>query len=257
MVNTKEEILNAACKLGRCIQENGGEIYRVEQSIDYFMRAYNIEEAQIFAIPATIIVTITGDDGHPITQVERIKSISQNMYRLDKVNDLSRWICKNTPEMDVIYKKLDEVKNGPKMTDNQMLIAFGIASAFFAFFWGGDIGDAITAFCVGGVTQICWRFVTRHQSNVFFSNLISSMVIAAFSILGIELHIGHDIDMIISGAIMTLVPGISITNVMRDIISGDIITGATKVVEVILIALSIAIGIALPLSLYTALGGII
>ena len=257
MVSTKEEILKAACKLGRCIQENGGEIYRVEQSIGYFMRAYGIENAEIFAIPATIIVTITDDDGKPITKVERVKSISQNMYRLDKANDLSRWICDNKPEMSVIYEKLDEIKKGPKMTQNQLMIAFGIASGFFAYFWGGDTGDAITAFLVGVATQRCWRFVTKYQSNVFFSNLISSIVIGACSVIGIELNIGHDIDMIISGAIMTLVPGISITNVMRDIISGDIITGATKIVEVLLIALAIAIGVAMPLSLYTALGGII
>ena len=69
---TKEQVLKAACKLARIILENGGEIYRVEETVNFFMEAYGIFYAQIFAIPATIIVTID-DGGKPLTQVERVK----------------------------------------------------------------------------------------------------------------------------------------------------------------------------------------
>ena len=85
--------------------------------------------------------------------------------------------------------------------------------------------------------------------------MVSSMVIAVVAILGMVLGLGNSIDMIIIGAIMTLVPGVGITNIMRDIISGDVITGTNKIAEVMLIAISIAIGIALPLSAFTNIFG--
>ena len=92
MSATNENVLKAACKLGRNILENGGEIYRVEETINFFLEAYGIYDAQIFAIPATIIVTIE-EDGKPLTLVERVKGSSINLDKLSKFNDLSRRAC--------------------------------------------------------------------------------------------------------------------------------------------------------------------
>lgn len=255
MTYSKEKLLDCACKLGRGLLENGGEIYRVEQAIDFFMKAYGIEGAQIFAIPATIIVTIPGDDGKAMTQLERVTSIAQNMSRLHKVNDLCRWVCENTPEPQVIYEKLDEIHKTKLYSFVEIMIAYGVASAFFCYFWGGDTGDAIVAFIAGLATEYCLMYMGKVKSNIFFSNLVSSMVIAIVAIIGMVTGIGHNLDMIIIGAIMTLVPGVGITNIMRDIISGDVITGTNKIAEVMLIAIAIAVGIALPLSAFTSVFG--
>ncbi len=252
---SKEKLLDAACKLGRSLLENGGEVYRVEQAIDFFMKAYGIAGAQIFAIPATIIVTIPGDDGTPLTQLERVTSIAQNMDRLHKVNDLCRWVCENTPSPEVIAKKLDDIHKSKLYSFVQIMVAYGIASAFFCYFWGGNTGDAAVAFIAGLATEYCLKYMSKVKANIFFSNLVSSMVIAVIAILGMVSGLGNNIDMIIIGAIMTLVPGVGITNIMRDIISGDVITGTNKVAEVMLIAISIAIGIALPLSAFTNIFG--
>ena len=252
----REKLLDCACKLGRGLLENGGEIYRVEQAIGFFMKAYGIADPQIFAIPATIIVTIENEEGKAITQLERVTSISQNMSRLHKVNDLCRWVCENTPSPDVIYDRLDEIHRTKLYTFPQQMIAYGVASAFFCYFWGGNTGDAIVAFIAGIATEFCLKYLGDVKANTLFSNLISSMVIAVVAIIGMLTGIGNNIDMIIIGAIMTLVPGVGITNIMRDIISGDVITGTNKIAEVMLIAISIAVGIALPLSMFTGfLGG--
>ena len=45
---SKEKIIDTACKLGRNILENGGEIYRVEESVNFFFFFYGIVEVQIF-----------------------------------------------------------------------------------------------------------------------------------------------------------------------------------------------------------------
>jgi uncharacterized membrane protein YjjP (DUF1212 family) len=46
---------------------------------------------------------------------------------------------------------------------------------------------------------------------------------------------------------MTLVPGITITNCMRDFIAGDLMTGLSRLAEAILTAAGIAIGVAVNL----------
>ena len=55
--------------------------------------------------------------------------------------------------------------------------------------------------------------------------------------------------MSIIGALMALVPGIAMTNAMRDIMAGDMVAGISKAAEALLIGAAIALGTALALGL--------
>ena len=61
-------------------------------------------------------------------------------------------------------------------------------------------------------------------------------------------------DMIIIGNIMLLIPGIGLTNSIRDIVSGDIMAGMLRFCESVIIAVAIAAGYILSALL---LGGLI
>jgi len=254
MSATKERVLKAACRLGRNILENGGEIYRVEETINYFLEAYGIVGAQIFAIPATIIVTIDEDE-KPITQVERVKGSSLNLDKLSKFNDLSRRACKNTPSIESVLEEIEQIRSEQPYSFFVSLMAYGFTAFFFCLFWKGDLRDSLVAFVCGLSTKYCLEFMAKSKTNIFFSNALSSMVIAYIAIFCVNLGLAHHYDKIIIGAIMSLVPGVAITNIMRDIIAGDVITGTTKLAEVLLIALAIAVGIALAMSTVIFLGG--
>ena len=53
-------------------------------------------------------------------------------------------------------------------------------------------------------------------------------------------------DYIIIGNIMILIPGIGITNALRDLFSGDVMTGILRSIEAVLLTLAIALGTILP-----------
>ena len=252
MSATNERILKAACKLGRNILENGGEIYRVEETINFFLEAYGIFNAQIFAIPATIIVTIEEEGERPLTIVERVKGSSINLDKLSKFNDLSRRACQNKPSIESVLKDIESIRSEKPygFFDDGERMAF-----FFCLFWKGDLRDSLVAFVCGLSTKYCLDFMSRGKTNIFFSNAVSSAVIAYIAILCVNLGLAHHYDKIIIGAIMSLVPGVAITNIMRDIIAGDVITGTTKLAEVLLIALAIAVGIAIAMSSVIFFGG--
>jgi len=254
MSATKERVLKAACKLGRNILENGGEIYRVEETINFFLEAYGISDAQIFAIPATIIVTIDEDE-KPLTQVERVKGSSLNLDKLSKFNDLSRRACQNTPSIESVLEEIEQIRSEKPYSFFTSLMAYGLTAFFFCLFWKGDLRDSLVAFVCGLSTKYCLEFMSKGKTNIFFSNAVSSAVIAYIAIICVNLGIAHHYDKIIIGAIMSLVPGVAITNIMRDIIAGDVITGTTKLAEVLLIALAIAVGIALAMSSVMFFGG--
>ena len=73
----------------------------------------------------------------------------------------------------------------------------------------------------------------------------------------VQLGFGQNLDKIIIGVLMNLVPGVALTNFMRDIIAGDLIAGLTKLVEALLTATGIALGTGVALSLGRALMGVL
>ena len=64
-------------------------------------------------------------------------------------------------------------------------------------------------------------------------------------------------DKMVIGAIMLLVPGIAITNVIRDVLAGDFLTALTKFAEVLIISMALALGIAIPVGISRLLMGVL
>jgi len=61
------------------------------------------------------------------------------------------------------------------------------------------------------------------------------------------LSITADFNTVIIGPLMTLVPGVSLTNGIRDLISGELIAGTTKMMEALFIAIALAFGVGIVL----------
>ena len=79
--------------------------------------------------------------------------------------------------------------------------------------------------------------------------MVCSAVISAAAILLVHMEIGENLDAVTIGTLMVLVPGMALTNAMREIMAGDIISGLSRTAEVILVATAIALGTAIPLML--------
>ena len=60
-----------------------------------------------------------------------------------------------------------------------------------------------------------------------------------------------NMDHVIVGTIMYLVPGVAITNCVRDMLNSDVLSGTVRMVECLFIGLAIAIGVYFTLYLYT------
>ena len=90
-----------------------------------------------------------------------------------------------------------------------------------------------------------------------FTNLLGGIWISFAALAGTALGIGSNYDVIIIGSIMPLVPGLLMTNSIRDMIAGDFMSGVSRFSEALLIAAGIAAGAAIPLSMRTILLGVL
>ena len=240
-----EQFLNFCCEIGRQLVQSGAEIYRVEDSITRLMHAYGYIDIEVFAIPSCVILNIM-HEGHNYTKSIRIRSSSINLDKLDKLNHLCRQVCRETPDVDEAFARLKAITALRPYSELTSYLGHGFVAVFFTLFWGGQALDACVAFACGLAVKAANSSLGRMNTNIFFTNVCSSMLLVSIPLMLQSLGMNIQMDMIVIGAIMLLVPGIAITNVMRDMIAGDFLTAMTKLTEVLIISLALAICIAIP-----------
>ena len=81
-------------------------------------------------------------------------------------------------------------------------------------------------------------------TNVLASALVSILAIVFFAV-GLPVHY----DKIIIGAIMPLVPGIPLTNSIRDFINSDYLSGTIRLIDALLTAFCIAVGVGIVITI--------
>jgi len=245
-----DKLLNLGADLGRRLMSSGAEIHRVEESVSRLLTAYGLEP-QVFAIPATLIVSVTTPDGHPITRMCRVPVRGTDIELLERCNALCRRLCREVPDVDEAQRLVDELGTGGQMFPRSVvLMGYVAAAAFFALFFGGGALDALCAALCGLATGGCLLFGQRLTgSNVFLRTVICSAILSALAWLLGGYVPGVHTDTVTIGALMLLVPGMALTNAMREIMAGDILSGLQRTAEVILVATAIALGTAVPLVL--------
>ncbi len=243
------ELLNIATAIGKRMMECGAEIYRVEETILYLCKAYDIPQVDVFAIPTSIVVTIGMSDDRFLTRTKRVYARGNDMDKLDRFNNLCRRICREKLTYQQVQEEIQTIEHSPTYGTVAKIFAHMLASVAFCFFFGGTVRDATVSAVIGAAIYFLSRTINLLERNPFFNTLINSAVSACLAYWSVHVGWGINMDMIIIGPLMLLVPGITITNSMRDIIAGDFITGWTKVEEAFLTAAGIALGTMVPLSL--------
>lgn len=250
------EILQVAILAGQIVLENGGETYRVEETIWRICKAYGAEEADSFVTPTGIMASIC-HEGNTYSLIKRVSNRTVDLDRIDLVNDLSRNILIKNLSVKDFKKELYIIKQNKRYSLLTTLLFSGLGAASFSLLFGGDLKDFSAAFIIGIVIKYLTTKGSELQINGFFINSLSAALAAFMAIILIKLNIASNLDETIIGSIMLLVPGLAITNAIRDTIAGDLLSGLTRGAEAFLVAISIAVGAGAVLSFwFSTIGGI-
>ncbi|MCD7796969.1 MAG: threonine/serine exporter family protein [Clostridiales bacterium] len=130
------------------------------------------------------------------------------------------------------------------------IIFFGAAASFLIFF-GGNLTDAFFAGITGLIIAFPWY--GKISFPLFSINLIDAFVTSIASFLPSVLSINIQNDKIIIGAIMILVPGLTVVNAIRDMMSLDLLAGLIELITAVMSVLAIALGVAGGLLIFSEL----
>ena len=209
-------LLDCLLEMGDLLLDCGAEIGRVEDTLSRMGHAYGAEQMNVFVIPSLISVSMSFPDTEAITETRRIHSFGNTDFcRLEKINAMSRQ-CSTAPlPLDELRARLDKVAHGRKPFS---MVFWGsvLGGGGFAVFFGGDLWDGLVAAVFAAVVCLLQRRLGRTQLGVVASNLMVSLVIGLGVGLVAELIPALHMDKILIGDIMPLIPGLAMTNAIRN-----------------------------------------
>ena len=237
-------LIDLASDLGYELAMSGAETFRVEESVSRVLSAYGLN-AEVFAIPNYLIVTVLTKKGLPITRMRRIGSHGNDLDSVERLSALSRSFCLHTPAPQEAQQQLADTLANRRAYSPAMLGLGNFLGAFgFCLFFGGSVPDALCAGVCGLLVGLVTEVLGKRRVSQFFITIAAAFFMAWLAYgLGVA-RICQRTDAVIIGALMILVPGLLFTNAMRDIIYGDTNSGLNRVVQVFLVAAAIALGTA-------------
>lgn len=235
-----DDLLRLALDVGEGMLKNGGEISRVEDTIERICHAYGAVHVEVFTIISVIHASVRMDDDTYSLQMRRVKSTGMNFTLLEELNSLSREVCREVPSLTYFDERLHAIKQKKYSSSLVSALAWALAAASFAVFFGGGVWEGLWA-ALAGVAMFGIDTYAPRRVNAIAKNVVSSFMAALVAAVSVLLR-GGEGSVIVMGSLMLLVPGVSIGTAMRDIFCGDLLAGMLKLLQACLSALMLAFG---------------
>ena len=136
------------------------------------------------------------------------------------------------------------------------VLGTAIGSAAFCFVFGGKLADMVLAFFVGFVLKLLLEVATRKGVSKFIGQILGSLLVTIIAVTSYRIVDIIQIDAVIIGSIMLLVPGVALTTSVRDFFGGDYLSGSIHLIDALLTAMCIAAGVGVGMKLFMMIGWI-
>lgn len=246
MIEEKKEIVNLALSMGETMLCSGGEIYRVEDMMRRICISRGIKEIDVFATPTILMISYNDFDKSSL--FKRIVYRNTSLDKVSLINNLSREFTSTNMSIIDAKKIMNNIKYGNNDYKIKKFIFAGVVASFYSLLKNGNIRDFAIAFIAGMMSQIIYDYSNKIAQSPFISNILAGFCIGIIGYVS-NVYMNIAIDPVIIGAIMPFVPGVALTNAVRDFIYGDLLSGSSRFFEAIMIATSIAVGVSFGISI--------
>lgn len=249
MESDKQILLLDTCLIaGKIMAESGSEAYRVEDTMQRIASNGGEPDSVSYVTATGLFMSLKSTH---CTQMEQVRVRSINLEKVDAVNQLSRKYAEKEITLPELYQQLEKVdKEAPTFPKSWQIIAAGVVSATLMVIFGGAWHDSISAFVIGATGYAVSLYGIAWLEIRFLNELGAAFIVGSLSVLAVKFGLATNIDSLIIGAVMPLVPGVAITNSFRDILAGHLLSGIARSVEAIFTAAAIGVGIALVLKFF-------
>lgn len=243
------QVSRVALLAARLMLGNGGETYRAEETARHICRAFGYE-SDVIAFPTGLMLSIAGEK----TDIARVSRRNVDFSKIDRVNDISRKLSAGEMTLHEAERQLCAVDAKPGANWALQSLIGGGSAAMFALMFSGSWFDLAAA----GVSAFLAQAVVARfsdEAGLSLVNLVGGFLTALMALIMTSLFKTGDVSRIIISAMMPLLPGLAMTNAIRDAMRGDLVSGVSRAGEALIRAIVLAAGAGLSISAWMLMGG--
>lgn len=249
-------LVDTAMLTGEIMLIGGAETYRVEDTMTRILKISGLEKTETFVTPTGIFLTLGDSSIDAISLLKRVENRITNMSNIYEANNISRKLCSGDISLEEAYERLKRIKISKQYSDRTYNICTIAASLFFSVLLGADWLNCLIAGVNGSLIVLVVTITRKLKINMFIKNLVSSILIAINSMFFLHvLNLPLQMDTLIGGSVMPLLPGVAITNAIRDTLQGDYLSGGGRAIEAFVSAASTASGIGIGIAFFSFVVG--
>ncbi len=244
----EQRVIDTCVLAGTIMIESGSEMNRVNDTINRIAKNAGLPDVSAYVTLTGIIMSGSNGAGAKVGQIEKREF---DMEKVAKVNELSREFAHDKIDIDEFHDQLvhiDDIVN--KFPIWLQMIGAALVSGPLVVVFRNDPADFWITCVVGMLGWVIYYFLSIYIRIRFLSEFTAAVVIAAAAILSVKFNLGVKADDIIVGAMMPLVPGIPLTNAVRDALSGNLISGPARGIEALISACALGFGVAIGLHFF-------
>lgn len=249
-------LADTAMLAGTIMLRGGAETNRVEDTMQRILDTSGAATTEVLVLSTALMLTIDDPEISAITKMQRISDRGTDIGSICVVNHLSRKYCAGEitlEEMQEELKRLGETKRYPEWLCHVCTLGTVV---MFTLLLGGNGTDALLSAASAVVMVLFQLLVSKLRLNQFMYHM-AALACATFFVSALVggFSINCNLELVVAGTAMPSLPGVAITNAIRDTLHGDYISGSARVMEAFVRAISCAVGIGVGLYLGSLLTG--
>ena len=241
----KEQAFQLVVSAGEILLQSGAEIFRVEGTMKHMANSLHIYSLETYIIANGIFATAEGDRDLMRAQIKEVSTGDTDLGKIEAVNTLSRDLEQNRCTFDEALARMESIRKMGDYPVSMLIPAYGVGAGCFCYALCGSASDSVAAALAGLILGVFFWLLRNWKNAKALKTILGSMLVTFLSVTLLNHHLGTDLNNIIIGGLMPMLPGVSFTNAIRDFVENDYVSGLIRLMDVLLTVVSVAVGVAI------------
>lgn len=244
------KLINLALDCGEIMLRSGAETFRVQDTMQRILATTGREKIEATAISTALLVTLPRESKPPLAMMRGVHTRSVNFQRVCRVNDVSRAFVSGRISLDEAIARVADIPSHIAYPPALQVLGYGCIAGGCAYLLSPTVAEGAFSFLIGLLLGLLMLWLDGKKVPYFFPSFLGG-VLAALCGCGVHaLQPAIGVDTIVTGSIMPLLPGVTISQSVRDLLEGNLISGTTRLVEAMLTGCFLAGGVGMALILF-------
>lgn len=244
-----DQCATAMIMTGQILLESGSEVSRVEKLMNVVGDSFEIIDSCASYVTMTGIMVTVSHEALSATKIVRVHAVDNDLAKIRKISSLAYNIDDQSLSPAEVLEQLEKIRQTHQYKPWQIVFFAAVGAAGFAFFFDLAIPEIICVFISGLVVQIIGLYFDRYSINRFLKLLFEAFFAAVFCHVFSKIVPDSHYSTMLLSVLMLLVPGMTLTNSLRDFLSGNYVAGSSRFTEALLVGISLAMGTAIAIAL--------